>query len=241
MVTHRYANWLTMDVEFRHLEAFLAAARHGSFTRAAKSLHVSQPTFTVQIRQFEEALGVRLLDRNTRSVQLTPIGRDLLPVLERLLREMSAVLGNTKALSKQASGFVAVAALPSVSAMLLPSIIAKFRAAHPGVSIHLRDAVAGRIATMVHSGEVDFGFGSMPANDPNLEFTLLFKDRMSAIFLRGCALEKKRSVSLKDAAEYPLILTDRDSSVRNAVDRGFASIGRFVEPAYEASYISTAL
>src|SRR3954453_687759 len=99
-----------MDVDLRHLQALVASGRHGNFTRAAKAVHISQPTFTVQIKQLETALGVRLVDRNTRSVQLTPIGRDLAPVLERILRDLDSALLNTQALSRQASGFVAIAA-----------------------------------------------------------------------------------------------------------------------------------
>jgi DNA-binding transcriptional LysR family regulator len=231
----------TNEVELRHLEAFVAAARHGSFTRAARALNVSQPTFTVQIRQLETALGARLLDRNTRSVQLTAIGRELAPVLERLLRELGGLLSNTKALATRATGFVSVAALPSVSATILPSIVASFRAEHPGIALQLRDGVAAQVAATVNSGEADFGFGSMPANDPDLEFTPLFKDRMSAIFLEGSPLEGKRSVGLKDLIEYPLILMTRESSVRTVVDRGFAAVGHFAAPTYEAAYISTAL
>jgi len=230
-----------MDVEFRHLAAFVAAARHGNFTRAAKALHVSQPAFTVQIRQLESALGVRLLDRNTRSVQLTQIGRDLAPVLERLLREFDSLLLNTKALSTRASGYVAVAALPSLSATLMPRIIAAFRARNPGIAIHLRDAVGARIAAMVKAGEVDFGFGGLNAGEPDIEFSHLFKDRMSAIFQAGSPLERKTSVALSELVAYPLILMDREASVRAVVDRGLASIGHFAAPAYEAAYISTAL
>ena len=230
-----------MNVELRHLEAFIAVARHGSFTRAAQTLHVSQPTFTVQIRQLESALGVRLVDRNTRSVQLTPIGRGLAPVVERILRELEAVLLNTQALSGTAAGFVAVAALPSLSATMLPAVISSFRARHPGIAIHLRDAVGVRLAAMVKAGEVDFGFGSLPAGEPGIEFRPLFKDRMSAIFRKNSPLARKRSIALAGLLAYPLILMGRDSSVRAVVDRGLAAIGHFAPPAYEAEYISTAL
>ena len=230
-----------MDVELRHLQAFVAAARHASFTHAAKTVHVSQPTFTVQIRQLETALGVRLLDRNTRSVRLTPIGRELAPVIERILRELESVLLNTQALSAKASGFVAVAALPTLSATMLPGIIAAFRAGNPGIAIHLREAVSVRLAAMVKAGEVDFGFGSLPSGEPEVEFAPLFNDSMSAIVPRRSPFAEKRSVPLRDLAATPLILMGRDSSVRTVVDRALAGIGHFSPPDYEAGYISTAL
>jgi DNA-binding transcriptional LysR family regulator len=232
---------MAMDVDFRHLQAFLAVARHGSFTRAAKAVHVSQPTFTTQIRHLETSLGVRLVDRNTRSVQLTPIGRELAPVLERILRELDSALLNTQALSSRASGFVAVAALPTLSATVLPGIISAFRTENAGVVIHLKDAVSVRVAGMVRAGEVDFGFGGLPVSEPDVEFMPLFNDHLSAIFPRNSPLARKRLIALSDLISSPLILMGRDSSVRAVVDRALAAIGHFAPPAYEASYISTAL
>jgi DNA-binding transcriptional LysR family regulator len=174
-------------------------------------------------------------------VQLTPIGRELAPVLERILRDLDSALLNTQALSSQASGFVAIAALPTLSATVLPGIISAFRKENPGIAIHLRDAVSIRVAGMVRAGEVDFGFGSLPVSEPDLEFTPLFNDHLSAIFQRRSPLRQKRSLSLKDLTASPLILMGRDSSVRAVVDRALAAIGHFDPPAYEASYISTAL
>ena len=230
-----------MDVDLRHLEAFVAVARHGSFTRAAKAVNISQPTFTVQIRHLETALGVRLVDRNTRSVKLTPIGRELAPVLERILRDLESVLLNTQAFSSRASGFVSMAALPTLSATVLPGIISGFRSENPGVAVQLRDAVNVRVAGMVRAGEVDFGLGCLPLNEPGVEFIPLFNDHLSAIFHRRSPLALKRSIALKDLVSSPLILMVRDSSVRAVVDRALASIGYFDAPAYEAAYISTAL
>ncbi len=230
-----------MNVELRHLEAFLAAARHRSFTRAARSLNISQPTFTVQIRQLETELGVRLLDRNTRSVQLTRVGGDLLPVLERLMRELQSVLANTKELAENRSGPVTVAVLPSLAATILPQVLSALRAEHPGVSVHLREAPARRIVGMVKGDEVDFGIGWLKGADSDVRFTPLFTDRMSVIFKAGSTLERKKTVTLRDVASFPLILMDRESSVRAVVDDAFATMGKFVSPAWEATYISTAL
>lgn len=230
-----------MDVDLRHLEAFVAVARHGSFTRAARAVNISQPTFTVQIRHLETALGVRLVDRNTRSVKLTPIGRELAPVLERILRDLESALLNTQAFSSRASGSVAIAALPTLSATVLPGIISAFRTENPGIAVHLRDAVNVRVGGMVRAGEVDFGLGSLPLSEPGVEFTAMFNDHLSAIFQRHSPLALKRVIALKDLVSSPLILMGRGSSVRAVVDRALASIGYFDAPAYEAEYISTAL
>jgi DNA-binding transcriptional LysR family regulator len=105
--------------DLRHIRAFLALARAGSFTRAAAELHMSQPTLTVQIQQLENALGVKLFDRNKRHVALTQAGRDLLVPLERILIDVEAITTSAEELLEHRRGLVTVAALPSVSAGLL--------------------------------------------------------------------------------------------------------------------------
>lgn len=72
-------------MHLRQVRSFVVVARFSSFTRAADLLNLTQPALTVQIRQLEQSLGVKLFDRNTRAVELTRIGREMLPVLERLL------------------------------------------------------------------------------------------------------------------------------------------------------------
>jgi DNA-binding transcriptional LysR family regulator len=94
---------------------------------------------------------------------------------------------------------------------------------------------------MVTSEEVDFGIGWLKGKDSEVQFTPLFTDRMSAIFMAGSPLERKKAVALRDLASFPLILMDRDSSVRAVVDDAFAAMDTLIAPAWEATYISTAL
>ncbi len=232
---------MSVNLNLRHLEALLAIARTGNFTRAAQALHVSQPSLTVQIHQLEDTLGVRLLDRNTRSVKLTQIGKELTPVVQRLVREIEDVVMNARELSTGNRGLVTVAALPSISSTLLPRIIARFREQSPGVGVTLRDVVAARILTMVRSEDVDFGVGSFPDVDPEIQTISLFTDRMRIVFPPGSPLEHKRQIPLKLLTDLPLILMDQQSSVRTLIDRAFESIGHYSVPAYEVTYMSTAV
>ena len=232
---------MSLNLNLRHLEALVAIAQTGNFTRAAQSLHISQPSLTVQIRQLEETLGVRLLDRNTRSVKLTQIGKELTPVMQRLVKEIESVVQNAHELSTGDRGLVNVAALPSVCSTILPKIIARFREQSPGVSVTLRDVVAQRVLALVQSEAVDFGIGSFPDTDAELRATPLFTDRMRVIFPHGSPLERKRIIPLKLMTGYPMILMDQQSSVRALVNRAFESIGYFPAPAYEVTYMSTAV
>jgi DNA-binding transcriptional LysR family regulator len=229
-----------VDLSFRHLEAFVTVARLNSFTGAAKVLHLSQSALTKQVRHLEETWGVRLFDRNTRTVALTRIGKELDPVIAQLMREFEGVVFKTRELAVNARGILRVAALPSLCSTILPTALAQFRALHPGVSIVLRDVVAERVMSMVKAEEVDLGVGSAPGGASEIRFAPLLSDRMVVAFPPEHALQRSKSVKLGQLRRYPLILMSTDSSVRKLVDAAFASVGHLVRPAYEATYMSTA-
>jgi len=228
------------DLNLRQLQSFVTVARLGSFTRAARLLHLSQPALTKQVRQLEETLGVRLLDRTTRAVEPTRIGKELAPVVDQLLREIDAVVVNTKELAAKSRGVVRVAALPSISSSILPATVARFQESYPGISVIPRDVLDQPIIAMVKAEAVDFGVGSLNEADPELQFTLLFTDRMRVFFPPGSPLERKKVIELRDLVGLPLVLMDPESSVRKLVDRAFESIGELVPPVIEATYMSTA-
>jgi DNA-binding transcriptional LysR family regulator len=225
--------------DLRHIRAFLALARAGSFTRAAGELHMSQPTLTVQIQQLETALGVKLFDRNKRHVALTPAGRDLLVPLERILIDVEAITTSAEELLEHRRGLVTVAALPSVSAGLLPRAIKRLSESYPGISVRVYDGVASAVATMVKTGQVDFGISSQTYGDRELTSQVLIMDRLCAVVAAEHPLSKKRSMSLRELAKHPLILMVKDSSSRQIVDQAFDREGLVSNVAYEATYGTT--
>jgi DNA-binding transcriptional LysR family regulator len=229
-----------IDLNLRQLQTFITVARLGSFTRAAHLLHLSQPALTKQLRQLEETLGVRLLDRNTRSVELTRIGKELAPVVDQLLRELEAVVVNTKGLAEKSRGVIRIAALPSISSTILPRAVAQFKKLHPGISAILKDTLAQQLVAMVKADEVDFGIGCLNGTEPEVQFTLLLTDRIVVVFPPGSGLERRKVIELSELVGLPLILMDKESSVRRLVDKAFESIGKFAVPAFEATYMSTA-
>ena len=230
-----------MNANLRQFHAFVTVARLGSFTRAARLLNLSQPALTVQIRQLEETVGVRLFDRSTRMVELTPIGRELAPRLERVLHEIDAVMVSTRDLASHIKGTVTIGALPSLSSKLIPSTIAEFQKQYPGIVVKLRDVLANLIVRLVKEEVVDFGIGTLRMPDPDIQFTPLLTDRLGVIFPAGHPVEHRRILTLKYLTAFPLILMDAETSVRDLVDHAFESIGEVAVPAFEAVYPSTAL
>ena len=230
-----------MTAELRHIEAFLAVARLGHFTRAAAALHLSQSALTVQIRQLEGALGVRLFDRNNRRVALTQAGRELVAPFERISLDVAAVLQHARDLSTHRRGTVTIGALPSVAAGVLPRTIAALARTHPHIVVRVRDAVAARLVELVKSGDVDVGVGCVVRPDPDVTVEPLFSDRLAAFLPADDPLARRRSLRLRDLAAHPLILTGQDTSVRQRLERTLADQRLPIQVAQEVTYMSTAI
>ncbi|MCT8267729.1 MULTISPECIES: LysR family transcriptional regulator [Afifella] len=226
----------------RQIRAFLAVAKHLRFTRAAEDLNISQPALTVQINQLEEVLSIKLFDRNKRQVSLTPAGRNLLPMFERIVTDLEDVVIASTDLAYARRGAVRVAALPSVSASLLPKALVSFRRTHPNISVRIRDVVADDIINMVKAEQVDFGIGIRLTPDRDIKVENFITDHICAFFRRGHPIEDAPPVlTIKDCAPYPLILTSRTSSVRVLFERALAREGVEVHIAGDVNYMSTAL
>lgn len=230
-----------MTGDLRHIQAFLAVARHGTFTRAASVLGMSQPTLTVQIRQFETALGVRLFDRNNRRVSLTAAGRDLVAPFERLLLDFDAIALRAQDLAGHRRGVVTVAALPSIAASLLPEAIAALAAAHKGIVVRVRDMTAGGVVDMVKSGEADIGLGSVMKPDVHVDTRPLFTDRLCAYVPPDHPLARRQRAAFHEVARWPLVLTSKDSSVRQLIERSAERLRLPTQVVHEATYMSTAI
>lgn len=226
---------------FRHIRAFLHVAQEGSFTRAAEALHISQPALTVQIRQLEEELGIRLLNRDRRSVTLTDAGRRMLTPLRHILDQFDDVIEHAHDLVGLRRGLLTIATLPSVAAASLPGIIGKFREQYPNIDIRLSDVVAEEIIAMVRNGTADLGIGPLVSRDRAIAFQHLFSDRMHVFFPANHPLGTEPDPTLKRLTDFPHILTAQETSVRKTVQHALEAESLTINVACEAAYLSTAI
>jgi LysR family carnitine catabolism transcriptional activator len=230
-----------MRHELRKVRAFLKVAELSNFTRAALALHVSQSTLTVQIQQLEAELGVRLLDRNKRSVFVTQTGCELLPLLRRIVEEGDMVFGLAQDIVSARTGTVSIAALPTIAANLLPSAIGTFQGSHPKIRIIVHDVAADRVKELVLTRAVDFGLGTTQQNIPEIGAKALYRDHLAAFVCSGHSLATHDTTSLRELAEFPLILPSRDSSVRHMVESSMLREQLTFALGYEVNSLSTAL
>ncbi|SFP15664.1 DNA-binding transcriptional regulator, LysR family [Variovorax sp. OK605] len=160
-----------MNLSTRQMRAFLHVARIGNFTRAAEQAHITQAGLSILVREMEKQLGCRLFDRTTRVVSLTPEGRRLLPVVERLVTDLDDVAAELGAAGEAARRTLRIAATPLVSSHLLPRVFNSFHAAHPQVSLRLFDADLRDVEAMVAAGDADMGLGFFFKAAPGLQRT----------------------------------------------------------------------
>ncbi len=136
---------------------------------------------TLAVKQLEAFIGLKLLQRTTRSVKPTAEGDNFLPVAERLVRDFDTAIHDLRATAERRSGHVSMAIVPSVATNMLPSIIKTFSARYPGINVHLDDDSSRGVQLRVERNEVDFGLGSIWQPNKILEFTPLFSDKFELI------------------------------------------------------------
>ncbi|MGB6056455.1 MAG: LysR substrate-binding domain-containing protein [Burkholderiaceae bacterium] len=230
-----------MNVTLRQLRAFVALTRSGSFTAAAESLHVTQSALSGLVKELEQGLGVRLVDRSTRRVALTEIGQGFYPLVEKILQDLDGALHRIEDLKTLQGGVVRIAAPQLIACTLLPEVIAAWHAAHPAVQIRLADCAVESVLARVASGEVDFGIGPERPAAPEIRAETLFEMPFMLVFPRRHALERRKRITWDDAMRHPFIALQGQFTERLALDLHAAVRAPGLHPSNEVAFMTTAL
>jgi len=214
---------MPINLSTRELTAFLTLAEQRNFTRAAALCHLSQPAFSALMRALEEALGARLFDRTTRSVELTAEGRVLVEPARRLLRDAETALADVRDHAARRRGRVAIALLPSLAAGWLPPLLARFHQKYPGIELDVADVLSDACIERVRAGSADFALASTRTATPELHTEEFCRDGFHLVCRRDHPLAKQKRTSkerleLKHLAPYPIVHLARSSSVRQYVE-----------------------
>lgn len=163
-------------MELRHLRYFVAVAESGSLSRAAEKLFIAQPPLSLQIRQFEEELGVALFVRHPKGVRLTLAGQALLPEARYLL-ERAGRIGNVARQSREDRPVsLSMAFVPSSSNTVLPVLIRKLRATYPGLELELREMISEEQISAIADGRIDVGIARSGSKHPRVQASLQMPD-----------------------------------------------------------------
>src|SRR4051812_6121057 len=145
---------MAINFDLNDLLAFRAVAELSNFRKAAEEVHISQPAFSRRIDKLEQALGVRLLERTTRRVALTAVGRDFARKVGQLLEDLDNTLLGTRGVAATRMGEVAIACVPSTVYYFLPHVIRRYHERYPKIRVKVLDAGANEVLAVVASGEV---------------------------------------------------------------------------------------
>ena len=230
-----------VSLTLRQLRAFVALADAHSFTAAAARLHVTQSALSALVRELESEVGSRLFDRTTRSVDINAAGRELLPVAERVLRELEGGVQAVRELRLNHRGSLTVAATPHLAATFLPGVCARLRQRFPALRLRLSDRLAADNLQSVRMGEADLAVGSFGPVSEDILLTPLGSGCMGVAVPPGHRFAGRRTLRLADLKDEPLVLLSRDSAFRAAVDHALAQAGLAPPVAFEVAYLDTAI
>jgi LysR family carnitine catabolism transcriptional activator len=208
-------------VTLRHLRTFVTVAEEGSFNGAAEKLSRTQPAITLAVKQLEEFIGLKLLERTTRQVSTTAEGENFIPIAQRLVRDFDTAIYDLRATAERRSGNVSMAIVPSVASNLLPDIIKAFSAEYPGIHLHLDDDSSQGVQRRVERNEVDFGIASLWKPNKLLNFKPLFADKLELICHVDHQLAKKTGpVKINELEDTTFLDTGITKTLRSRASFG---------------------
>ncbi|MEV6954410.1 transcriptional regulator CynR [Streptomyces sp. NPDC051183] len=213
-----------MAPELRHLRYLLAVAEHGSFTRAAEELRISQPTLSQQVKQLERTVGVQLLDRTGRTVRLTDAGETYAHYARRALRDLAAAERAVLDVADLARGHLRLAITPTFTAYLVGPLVAELHSRHPGITLDVRELTQDRIEAGLLADELDLGIAFHGAHLPGIGTTALFTETLGLVTAaRPPEGGPRDTLSVRDLAEHHLALLSGDFATRAHIDAYLAA------------------
>jgi DNA-binding transcriptional LysR family regulator len=227
----------------QQLTYFLAAAEHGSFSAAAESLLMAQPSLSEQIRRLEAELGVPLFMRAGRGIALTEAGRLLRPHAERTLAEAQAAAESVREVRDLTGGTVAFGTFGSAHHYLLARLVEDFRKRHPHVRVRAIGQNSAEVADAVRDGQLEAGLVVLPIDDRGLAVEPAIEDELLYVSANPKHLE--RPMTIERLAAAPLILYDARWAAVDPARRQLRELaqnaGVAIEPQIEVEYVTAAL
>lgn len=227
--------------DLAELQAFVVTAEKASFRLAAEALCLSAPALSRRVERLEEAVGVRLLERTTRRVELTRVGQEFLREARQALAGLDEAVQRLDDHVRLRSGRVTIASVPSVANHLLPRVLKAFADAQPEVQVHVIDENATEVLGAVARGVADFGLSFTGSQDAALRFQALTRERYVLAMPRDHAWAARTEVPWADLAGQRLVSVSNRSSNRLLLDQAMAGLPGQPVAWYECNHVTGAL
>ena len=224
-----------MNFTLRQLQVLTAVARHGSFTRAAQDLGMTQSAVSTSVRHLEAELGLPLFERDTRNVRPTEAGRDLAARVGGLLSDLDNALESARNTAARRRGRVRIAAVPTAVTRLLPPCCAECRGRYPEIDLQIEEMAAEDVAAAVLDGRADLGVLNEGRDLAPLATIPLGNDIFCLVCPQGHPLARKRAPRWRDLEGQDMVMLDARTGSRALIDAVLRDQGVSVRPVQEMS------
>ncbi len=230
-----------INCELLDLRALVAVAEGRSFHRAAQQLNLSQPALSRRIQKLESSVGAILIERTTRHVRLTPAGREVLPLIQRMLEEFDGSLVGLMADGERQAGRITLASVPSATVRFLPDVLQQFAQDYRNTRVRILDLSATECAEAVRTGEAEFGLSLPVSTDADLAYEPLHDDPYGLVCRKNDPLASMENVTWGDLVDHRLVTVHRASGNRTTLEAGLAAQGIHLTWFYEVTRLTSAL
>jgi LysR family nitrogen assimilation transcriptional regulator len=211
-------------MNFRQLRYFLAVADNGSIAQAAKKIHISQPSISVQVRALEDELGAALFERNRDGVVLTPEGAELLLHARGVMAAMAAARASVQGIKSLAQGPVGVGIPGSLAGLFTAPLVERVVASYPAVQLRVVGGLSGHTRGWILDGRLDLALVYEDPGDPALQLDRLFSEQLYLLAPADSPLCRRRgarvlSLPMQRLAGVPLVLPGRGYTIRAVIER----------------------
>ncbi len=193
-------------MELHQLRYFCAVARAASFTRAAESEHVAQPSLSQQVLKLEDELGARLFDRLGRMVRLTEFGRTLLPRAQAILRQVGEAKREIQEMAGIDAGQVVLGAIPTIAPYFLPARLAGFARQHAAIAVSIVEETTPVLLKRLREASIDLALLALPVTGEEFACEELLRERLYVAVSVRHRLAERSAVELKTIAAEPFLL-----------------------------------
>lgn len=209
----------------RRLQVFHTVARLLSFTKAAESLHMTQPAVTFQVRQLEEYFNTRLFDRTHNRISLTDAGQRVYEFADRIFDLYGEMENAVREMTGDVSGIVMIGASTTIAEYMLPVLLGDFRQKYPDVNVHLKVSNTEGIVSMVENNVIDLGVVEAPVMNKNLVVDVCRMDQLVAIVPKNHSLASLKKVKIAELLKHPYICREEGSGTREVISEYLSTCG----------------
>ncbi len=213
------------NITLHQMEALIRLVETGSFTRAAERMALSQPTLTKHIRNLEDAVGARVVDRKSGGVSLTPEGRVLYDYARRIARLREDARERIENLKIYESGHIFLSASTIPATYIIPRFLGLLKESDPAIRVHIRMGDSEETIQAILGDQAEMGIVGKRSPDRRLKVEPLWQDRLVLAVPAGHSWAKRTSVSSAEIAGAPFVLRERGSGTRNALEECLAKQG----------------